>query len=98
MALVGKKDALLLLIVDILSLALALWSALLLRYLELPGWELYYSNLIVFLPVFGSWLLVFFIFGLYDRYTTAFKIKLPDTIFNVSIFNGIIALFFFYLF
>jgi len=98
MTLVGKKDAILLFLGDILIFGVALYVALLARYQELPDWERFYNNFSAFLPVFFIWNLIFFMFGLYDRQTTALKRKLPDLIFNTFIFNGIIALLFFYLF
>ncbi|MEI6297011.1 MAG: sugar transferase [bacterium] len=97
MNLVGKKDTLLLLLGDIASFVLALWLGLLVRSLEIPTWASFYDNLIAFSPAFILWVLVFFIFGLYDKYTTNFKRKLPDIIFNVNILNGVIALVIFYL-
>ena len=97
MTLVGKKDAIILLLGDILSFCFSLWLALFVRYFELPSLDVFYLNFLAFLPAFILWLLVFFVFGLYDRYTTAFKRRLPDTIFNVNILNGVIALFIFYI-
>ncbi len=97
MTLVGRKDTIALLFGDIASFALALWVALLVRYFDFPSVEIFYKHLLVFSPAFFSWVLVFFIFGLYDKQTTSFKRKLPDTIFNVTFINGFIALAIFYL-
>ncbi|HBM45845.1 MAG: Sugar transferase [Parcubacteria group bacterium GW2011_GWF2_38_76] len=98
MTLVGKKDAIFLFLGDILSFIFALWVALLIRYQHIPEFSLFETNFIAFLPVFGFWILSFFIFGFYDKQTTAFKKRLPSAIFNVSITNGFVALSFFYFF
>lgn len=98
MTLVGKKDAIFLILGDILSLFLALWAAIWVRYQQIPTLSSFELNFIAFLPVFGFWVLSFFIFGFYDKQTTAFKKSLPTAIFNVSIINGFIALTFFYFF
>ncbi|HRY62532.1 MAG TPA: sugar transferase [Candidatus Paceibacterota bacterium] len=98
MTLVGKKDAIFLLLGDILSLILALWVALFIRYQQVPDLTSFETNFFAFLPVFGFWMLSFFIFGFYDKQTTALKKSLPTAIFNVSVINGFVALTFFYLF
>jgi exopolysaccharide biosynthesis polyprenyl glycosylphosphotransferase len=98
MSLVGKKDAVFLLFGDILSFVLALWVAIFLRYQAKPDLALFQANFLAFLPVFGLWILTFFIFGFYDKQTTAFKKRLKSSIFNVSIINGFVALAFFYFF
>lgn len=98
MTLVGKKDAIFLLLGDILSLALALWVTLWLRYQQIPSLHLLKLNFAAFAPVFLLWILSFFIFGFYDKQTTALKKSLPTAIFNVSVINGFIALTFFYFF
>lgn len=98
MSLVGKKDAVFLLFGDILSFVLALWVALFLRYQAKPDLILFQANFLAFLPVFGLWILTFFIFGFYDKQTTAFKKRMKSSIFNVSIINGFVALAFFYFF
>lgn len=98
MSLVSKKEAVILLIGDLLVFILSLWVMLLLRYSVVPTQESFLRHLTSFTPILFFWLLVFFIFGLYDRHTTAFKNSLPKKIFEASIMNAVIAVFSFYLF
>lgn len=97
MNLVRKKDTIILLLGDILCLFLALWAALFVRNLKLPSLVSFEEHLVAFLPIFCFWVLIFFVFGLYERYSSTLKNKLPDNIFNSIIFNFFIALAFFYL-
>lgn len=97
MNLVSKKDTILLLLGDVLCFFLALWVALSIRNLDFPSFKSFEEHLFTFLPVFCFWVLTFFVFGLYERYSSALKNKLPDNIFNSVLLNFFIALTFFYL-
>ena len=50
-----------------------------------------------FIFIFIAWTVVFFIAGLYDKYTTVLKDSIPAVIFNAQIANSVIAVTFFYL-
>jgi len=92
----GKKEAVALLLGDLLLFVFSLWLTLSLRYNELPDRDVFVSHLEPFSLLFVFWLLVFFISGLYDKHTNAFKQKLPAVILNAQLTNSIIAALFFY--
>ena len=69
---------------------------LLLRYFELPKFDIFLAHLIPFSFLFIVWVVVFFIAGLYEKHTVIFKSRLPNIIFNTQITNSIIAVLFFY--
>ncbi len=92
----GKKEALVLLLGDLILFGVSLWLTLFIRYSQWPNKEIFISHLQPFLFLFVSWTLVFFISGLYDKQTNAFKQKLPGVIFNAQLINSVIAVLFFY--
>ncbi|MDO8493037.1 MAG: sugar transferase [bacterium] len=92
----GKKEALILLFGDLILFVVSLWLTLFIRYNEWPDQDIFVSHLKPFLLLFVFWVLVFFISGLYDKQTNAFKQKLPGVIFNAQLVNSIIAVLFFY--
>jgi hypothetical protein len=65
---------------------------------RLSTFDVFLNHLIPFGIVFLIWTLVFFIAGLYDKYTTILREKLPMTIFNAQLVNSALAFIFFYLF
>lgn len=93
----NKKESFLLFIGDIFIFALSLWIALALRGGSNLSWNLYTDHLFAFSLVFVAWALVFFIAGLYDKYTTILKDKMPSMIFNAQLINIAVAVGFFYL-
>ncbi len=92
----GKKEAVVLFFGDLFLFVVSLWLTLSLRYGRWTNQELFFSHLEPFLPLFIFWILVFFISGLYDKQTNAFKRKLPGLILNAQIINSVIAVVFFY--
>lgn len=96
MTLVPKRDHLLLLGGDILIFALSLWIALFLRYLEVPGLQLLSIHVFPFALLFIAWALVFFLAGLYGRYTRIFRTKLFSTILYTQFLNVMLAALFFF--
>ena len=97
MKLPARKDAIILLLGDLLALVLALWLTLFLRSLSIPTADTFLDHLIPFSYIFGIWLLVFFIADLYRRHTSLFKSRLPGRLFNAQLANTAIAITFFYL-
>ncbi|PSO46613.1 MAG: hypothetical protein BRC24_01070, partial [Parcubacteria group bacterium SW_4_46_8] len=91
-----KRESLLLFVGDIAILTTSLWLMLLVRYLALPSMDLFMSHLEPFSILFGVWILVFFIAGLYEKHTLLLKSKLPSVILNAQLVNTAIAVFFFY--
>lgn len=96
MTLVPKRDYFLLLVGDIVIFALALWVALALRYLENPSLEFLGLHIAPFAILFVAWVGVFFLAGLYGRYTRIFRTKLLSTIVYTQLLNVILAALFFF--
>lgn len=97
MTLVPKREYLVLLLGDVAVFTLSLWLTLALRYLELPDQELFVDHLVPFLLLFVAWIGVFFLAGLYGRYTKIFRRQLSVTILYTQMVNMIIAALFFFL-
>lgn len=93
----NKKEPFLFFIGDIFVFFLSLWISLFIRNFEIPSYNNYLEHIIPFGIIFILWILVFFITGLYDKYTTILKGKIPLIILNAQIFNSFIAVLFFYL-
>ena len=96
MTLVPKREYILLLIGDVAIFTASLWLTLTLRYFELPDTDLFMRHFVPFMPLFGSWVVVFFLAGLYGRHTRLFRSRLGDTIFYAQIANVLIAALFFF--
>ena len=98
MTLVPKREYAVLLIGDLAIFALSLWITLALRYLEVPSTALFKLHVVPFAFLFGAWVVVFFIAGLYGKHTRLFRSRLASTILYTQIINMMIAaLFFFFL-
>src|ERR1035437_7717797 len=97
MVIFNKKEPFLLFLGDVLVFALSLWISLAIRNFGIPAWDGYTDVLTPFAFVFLAWALVFFIAGLYDKYTTLLKDKMPGMIFNAQLANSLVAFAFFYL-
>ena len=92
----GKKEALILLMGDILIFLASLWLTLFIRYHNIIDSPDFFTHLQAFSILFLFWIVVFFISGLYDKHTNAFKRKLPGAILNAQMVNCLIAVLFFY--
>lgn len=97
MSLVPKREYIVLLFGDIAIFGAALWITLALRYFELPSTELFHLHLLPFSILFGVWVAVFFLAGLYGRHTRLFRSKLVPTILYTQILNIVVAALFFFL-
>ncbi|MCI0542214.1 sugar transferase [bacterium] len=96
MSLSPKRESLVLLLGDIVSLVLALWLALFLRALDVPSAELFLEHLFPFSLLFIAWISVFFISGLYGKHTLFFKSRLPSLLLRAQLANTAVAALFFY--
>ncbi|MDP2593055.1 MAG: exopolysaccharide biosynthesis polyprenyl glycosylphosphotransferase [bacterium] len=96
MNIVDKKETLMLFLGDVFIFLFSLWLMLLVRYFELPTWEVFSLHLWPFSLLFAAWFVVFYIAGLYESQTVLFKNKLPTTLFNAELANSILAVAFFY--
>ncbi|MFZ2886378.1 MAG: sugar transferase [Minisyncoccia bacterium] len=93
---IRKREFFVLFLGDLFFLSVALYGTLLVRYLELPSRELLELHFMPFSLLFGVWLLIFFITGLYDQHTMIFRARLPERIFRVQLGNIIVAALFFF--
>ncbi|MAJ97315.1 MAG: hypothetical protein CMI56_01720 [Parcubacteria group bacterium] len=96
MSILSRKAYIVLLLGDISILYVSVWFALSVRSFSLPSLENAIVHLVSFSLLFGVWFIVYFISGLYGRYTVLFRKQLPHIIFTAQAVNiGIAALFFF---
>lgn len=97
MSIVPKREYLTLLAGDVATFGIALWITLALRNIEVPNAELFWAHLSPFSILFTLWVLVFFMAGLYARYTRPRRARLPQIIFYTQTVNvSLAALFFFF--
>lgn len=93
----NKKETFFLVIGDLLTFALSLWLSLFIRGGDPSLWNTFMYHMVPFSYIFVAWAIVFFIAGLYDKYTTILKDSMPRIIFNAQLVNSGIAVAFFYL-
>lgn len=93
----GRRAAVLLFTGDLAVFSLSLWITLLVRYGELPGKEILAQHLPSFSLLFGLWLIVFYLSGLYGKRIILSKISLPNALLKTQVVNVLIAAVFFFL-
>ena len=71
---------------DLFFLAISLWTALFVRFREVPPLLRLSLHGVPFAIVFALWVIAFFIFDLYGKQRTAFRRKLFETLFQAHIF------------
>ena len=81
---------------DIAVFVVSLWLMLLVRYGELPTRELVYLHISSFVLLFGVWVLVFYMAGLYGKRVALFKKEMPAAILGAQVANILIAALFFF--
>lgn len=87
-----------LLLGDLGILYTSVWAALYLRHFSLPSTEFVITHLIPFSILFLPWFIIYFLSGLYARYTVLFLRSLPSTLFVAQIINTALAAAFFFTF
>ena len=97
MSVLNRKEALILLLGDVLLFLVALCLMLVLRYGALLDKGVFYMHLTPFSLLFLAWLVVFFIAGLYEKHTLFRRGRLPGILLKAVIINTFIAVIFFYL-
>ncbi len=97
MTLVPQREYAILLVGDMIVFIVALWVTLTLRYLALPGMELFRVHLVPFSLLFVGWIVVFFLAGLYGKHTRLFRRHLMASILYTQMINVVIAALFFFL-
>lgn len=81
---------------DIAVFYVSLWLMLAIRYTEFPTRGLFENHFFPFTLLFGVWLIVYYIAGLYDKDITLFKKKLVRVVLKTQITNTVFAVTFFY--
>ena len=97
MSIVPKREYLTLLLGDVITFGIALWLTLALRNLEVPSREVFLTHFAPFSILFAVWVLMFFMAGLYARYTRPRRARLPQVIFYTQTVNMVLAALFFFL-
>jgi lipopolysaccharide/colanic/teichoic acid biosynthesis glycosyltransferase len=96
MAIVNKKEPLILGFVDVIILAVSLLLTLILRYHSWPSTSLIDLHLVAFCIIFIYSIVIFYISGLYGRAISLARSSIPGTVMKAQIANGIIAVLLFY--
>ncbi|MFA6430747.1 MAG: sugar transferase [Candidatus Paceibacterota bacterium] len=96
MVVLNKKEPFLVFVGDIIIFSISLWLSLFIRNGRIPNNSDFSNYILPFAILFVLWVLVFYIAGLYDKYTTILKDRLFGIVFNTQIVNSAIAVFFFY--
>lgn len=73
-----------------------LYLSLLIRAAGFPAWKLLRLHILPFAIIFGIWILVFYIAGLYDLRTVIFRERLTRLLVNTQLVNSGIVIFVFY--
>lgn len=81
---------------DIIVFVTSLWLMLLVRYGQLPNTELLTLHISSFVLLFGVWILIFYMAGLYGKRVALFKKELPSAIIGAQVANVLIAALFFF--
>lgn len=98
MGFLNKKETLALFLGDIGVLTISLWLSLLLRFKEMPSWEVFSLHFGPFFILSLIWCVCFFIAGLYETHRVIIRNKLPEILIKTQVANAVIAITFFYLF
>lgn len=93
----GKKEAFILVIGDLIVLFASLWISLFLRYGEVPNANLLSVHLASFSVVFIIWIIVYSIAGLYDKLNFFSERKFSRGLIRAQTINSALAIAFFYL-
>ncbi len=97
MTLVPRREYLVLFAGDVVVFSVALYITLALRYFALPSYDLLALFALPFALLFAAWVVMFFLAGLYGRYTRLFQTRILATIFYTQILNVIVAALFFFI-
>jgi len=93
----GKKEAFVLVIGDLIVLFLSLWLALFLRSGKVPASGDLVLHISVFSVIFIIWIVVYSIAGLYDKLNFFSERRFSRGLFRAQLINSALAIAFFYL-
>ena len=96
MAIVNKKEPIILGFVDVIILAVSLFVTLALRYHGMPSSNLIGLHVLPFTIIFIYSIVVFYISGLYGRTVSLARSSIPGTVIKAQVVNGLIAVALFY--
>lgn len=96
MSISNRREGLILLVGDLALFILALWLSLLVRNLVPPTSALFLTHLVPFSFLFVTWIVVFYIAGLYEKHTTILQSQLPGILAVAQLTNASLAVVFFY--
>ncbi|MEX1026494.1 MAG: sugar transferase, partial [Candidatus Paceibacterota bacterium] len=91
------KDSALLFCGDLVVFFVSLWVTLIIRHFSVPSTEVFLEHLAPFGILFGVWVVVFFIAGLYERRSVFFQTELPSLLLKTQFVNMGLAVLFFYI-
>src|SRR3989344_4224576 len=81
---------------DILSLALALYLSLFLRYADFPSRFILQQHFSAFIWIFLFWALILYITGFYAHFMIGYRLSLAEKLFKAYLINVAVAALFFY--
>lgn len=87
----NRKERVVLMSGDLIVFSASLWATLLLANLEIPSGDALFRQILPFSILFGAWILVYIIAGLYSRHTSEFKKSLPNVVIRTQVANVAIA-------
>jgi lipopolysaccharide/colanic/teichoic acid biosynthesis glycosyltransferase len=85
------RELFLLILGDGLFFVVALWVTLAVRYLAIPDAVLFSTHLGPFALISALWLLIFFLFGLYDKHTQLLKQTIVTRLLYAQVVNVVVA-------
>ncbi|PIT90945.1 hypothetical protein COU17_03250 [Candidatus Kaiserbacteria bacterium CG10_big_fil_rev_8_21_14_0_10_49_17] len=97
MTIASRREPYILLLGDLFFLGLSLWITLVVRYGSSLQENIFYDHIVPFSILFGVWVMIFAMAGLYSRQVVMFRKDLAPLILNTQITNIVIAALFFFL-
>lgn len=94
----GRGGTSLLLLGDSIILYGSLVMTLLIRYQTFPTYEVWSLHFTPFTLLFGVWIVIFFIAGLYDHHIVFVRKSIPALVIKVQLLNILVAALFFFIF
>ena len=96
MNVLSKRAYIVLFLGDISVLYTAVWLTLIVRHFAIPSVDTALIHLVSFSFLFVVWFIVYFLVGLYGRYTLLFRRQLPNVLFVAQAINVALAALFFF--
>lgn len=81
---------------DALFFFTSLWLALVVRHTAIPLSSFYVEHVFHFIVLFGVWVIIFYIAGLYDRELLSIRRSIADTLLTAQAVGAVLAVLLFY--